>query len=77
MIAWKASQRDVPMINGPRVVIRLVGGPAHDFLLSVPLERVPPFVSFGTGHKPASYYPEPGEAAVRIYRYARDVIQLN
>ena len=61
-------------MNGPRVVIRLVGGPAHDFFLSVPLTQVPPFVSVGTGDLLASYYPEPSEAEVRIYRYAPDVI---
>ena len=62
------------MINGPRVVIRLVGGPAHDLLLSFPLERLPPFVAVGAGHPIASYYPERGEADVRIYRYAPDVM---
>jgi hypothetical protein len=31
-------------------------------------------VSVGTGDQPASYYPESGEAEVRIYRYAPDVI---
>ena len=61
------------MTNGPRVVIRLVGGPAHDFLMCVPLERVPPFVAVGVGHPVASYYPDPGETDVRIYRYAADL----
>ena len=64
VIAWGT------MTNGPRVVIRLVGGPAHDFLMSVPLERVPPFVAVGAGQPVANYYPDPGETEVRIYRYA-------
>ena len=56
------------MINGPRIVIRLVGGPAHDFLMYVPLERVPPLVPLVrvTG---GSYYPDAGEAdMVRVTR---------
>ncbi len=62
------------MINGPRVVIRLVGGPAHDLLLSFPLERLPPFVAVAAGHPIASYYPDPAKTDVRIYRYAPDVV---
>ena len=62
------------MNNDPRVVIRLIGGPAHDFLMSVPLDRVPPFVAVGAGHPVASYYPDPGQTDVRLYRYAPDVM---
>ena len=63
------------MINDPRIVIRLVGGPAHDFFMSVPLERVPPFVAVGVGPPVASYYPDAGEVEmVRVYRYAADII---
>ena len=62
------------MVNSPRVVIRLVGGPAHDLVMSVPLARLPPFVAVGAGHPVASYYPEASEAEVRIYRYAPDIV---
>jgi len=62
------------MVDGPRVVIRLVGGPAHDFVMSVPPERVPPFVAVGAGQPVASYYPDLGQTDVRIYRYAPDVM---
>ena len=61
------------MINGPRVFIRLVGGPAHDFVFSVPRERVPPFLALGIDPVPATYYPDPNESDVRIYRYAAQV----
>lgn len=61
------------MIIGPRVVIRLVGGPAHDFVMSVPLDRVPPFVAVGAGHPVASYFRDAEETEVRIYRDAPNV----
>jgi hypothetical protein len=66
-------QHNFPMINGARVVIRLVGGPAHDFVLSVPVERIPPFLAVGVDQIPATYYPDNRESEVRIYRYAAQV----
>jgi hypothetical protein len=52
---------------GAQVVIRLVGGPANDLVLSVPPDKVPPFL--GVGNPIATYRPEAGEGEVRIFRH--------
>jgi hypothetical protein len=36
---------------GAQVVIRLVGGPANDLVLSVPADKVPPFLGVGQGRR--------------------------
>jgi hypothetical protein len=52
---------------GERVAIRLIGGPANDFVLSVPADRLPPFL--GVGQPIAHYRPDPGEGEVRLFRH--------
>ena len=52
---------------GAQVVIRLVGGPANDLVLSVPPDKVPP--SLGVGYPIATYRPDGGEGEVRIFRH--------
>ena len=52
---------------GAQVVIRLVGGPANDLVLTLPSDKLPPFL--GVGHPIATYRPDAGEGEVRIFRH--------
>lgn len=52
------------------VVVRLVGGPADGLGFVVPQRNLPKF--FGVGHPVSNYFPEPGNAAVRLFRYVEN-----
>ena len=52
------------------VVVRLVGGPADRLVFAVPQRNVPKF--FGVGYPVSNYFPQPGNAAVRLFRYVEN-----
>jgi hypothetical protein len=52
------------------VVVRLVGGPADGLVFAVPQRNVPKF--FGVGYPVSNYFPQPGNAAVRPFRYVEN-----
>ena len=49
-----------------KAVIRLVGGPADGFVLAVPVEKMPPFVSVGPA---ATYERNAADGGVTCYRF--------
>lgn len=53
--------------DGPNAIIRFVGGPANDLVLTVPADKVPRF--FGVGKPIARYEPVVGVGEVQIFRY--------
>jgi hypothetical protein len=52
------------------VVVRLLGGPADGLVFVVPQRNVPKF--FGVGYPVSNYFPQPGNAAVRLFRYVEN-----
>ena len=52
------------------VVVRLVGGPADGLVFAVPHRNLPKF--FGVGYPVSNYFPQLGNAAVRLFRYVEN-----